>query len=125
MSRSHRAIPSLFLWLVLLFLFSIPALAPLMSLTPTRSADGLLHVYRLIELDALWRSGIFFTRWLPDLAFGYGMPLVYYLTTPLYAMGLPATLALNASLAVAMYVGAVGMFFFAREVYRGTMTMPL
>src|SRR5581483_332044 len=37
----------------------------------------------------------------------------------------PATLALNASLAVAMYVGAVGMFFFAREVYRGTMTMPL
>ena len=105
--------------LVLVFLFSIPALSPLFTTTPTRSADGLLHLYRLVELDHLWSQGVFFTRWLPDLAYGYGMPLfnyyaplVYYLTTPLHFLGIPFTLALNLSLAAALYVGAVGMFYF-------------
>ncbi len=124
MSRARIAVPPLLLWLVLLFPCSIPALSPLMSLPPTRSADGLLHLYRLVELEALWRNGILFARWLPDLAFGYGMPLfnyyaplVYYLTTPLYSLGVPATLALNVSLAAALYVGAVGVFFFTRAVF--------
>ncbi len=111
--------------LALLFLFALPALSPLFSPTPTRSADGLLHLYRLVQLDALWRNGIFFSRWLPDLAFGYGMPLfnyyaplVYYITTPLHWLGIPFTLALNLALAAAMFVGAVGMFYFTRAVLR-------
>jgi hypothetical protein len=106
-------------WLSLIFLFSLPALSPLFTTVPTRSADGLLHLYRLVELDALWRQGIFFSRWLPDLAYGYGLPLfnyyaplVYYLTTPLHTLGIPFSLALNLSLAAALLLGAVGMFFF-------------
>ncbi len=113
------------IWLGLLFTFSLPALSPLFSPTPTRSADGLLHLYRLVQLDALWRDGIFFARWLPDLAFGYGMPLfnyyaplVYYLTTPLHVLGISFPLALNLSLAAAMFVSAVGMFYFARALLR-------
>ncbi len=111
--------------LVLLFLFSLPALSPLFSPTPTRSADGLLHLYRLVQLDALWRNGIFFSRWLPDLAYGYGMPLfnyyaplVYYLTTPLHFLGISFPRALNVSLAGALFVGAVGMFYFTRALLR-------
>lgn len=122
-SNVHAFARSGAIWLVLLFLFSIPALSPLFSLTPTRSADGLLHLYRLVQLDSLWRSGILFTRWLPDVAYGYGMPvlnyyapLVYYLTAPLHLLGVPFTLALNLSLAAALLVGAVGMFFFARAL---------
>jgi hypothetical protein len=105
-------------WLFLVFLFALPALSPLFTAVPTRSADGLLHLYRLVELDALWQQGIFFSRWLPDVAYGYGLPLfnyyaplVYYLTTPLHALGIPFSLALNLSLATALLLGAVGMFF--------------
>lgn len=117
------SLPRRLSWFILLTLLTLPALSPLFSPTPTRSADGLLHLYRLVQLDALWRDGIFFTRWLPDLAFGYGMPLfnyyaplVYYLTTPLHWVGVPFPLALNLSLAAALYVGAVGMFYFARAL---------
>jgi hypothetical protein len=106
-----------------LLFFSLPALAPLFSVSPTRSADGLLHLYRLVELAQLWRQGIFFSRWLPDLAYGYGLPLlnyyaplVYYLTAPLHLVGISFTLALNISLALALLTGAFGMFFFTREL---------
>jgi hypothetical protein len=111
------------LWLALLFLLALPALLPLFSSAPTRSADGLLHLYRLTQLDALWRQGIFFARWFPDVAYGYGLPLfnyyaplAYYLTAPLHWLGAPSTLALNLSLAAALWLGAVGMFFFARAL---------
>lgn len=122
-SNVHAFARSSAMWLVLLFLFSIPALSPLFSSTPTRSADGLLHLYRLVQLDALWHSGIFFTRWLPDVAYGYGMPvlnyyapLVYFLTTPLHTIGMSFPLALNVSLAAAMFAGAAGMFYLTRAL---------
>src|SRR6187397_1776236 len=40
--------------------------------------DGFLHIQRLIALDAAAREGAPFTRWLPDLAYGYGQPLLLY-----------------------------------------------
>ena len=37
-----------------------------------------------------WGNGIYVTRWLPDLAFGYGYPFfVYREAAPLYAVLLP------------------------------------
>jgi len=120
---NRHSFASRFTEILLLALFSVPALSPLFTSTPTRSADGLLHLYRLVELDALWRNGIFFSRWLPDLASGYGMPLfnyyaplVYYITTPFHSVGISFPLALNVSLATAMFVGAVGMFYFTRAL---------
>lgn len=123
----HYAFAGAMIWLGLLFLFSLPALSPLFSPTLTRSADGLLHLYRLVQLDALWRDGIFFARWMPDLAYGYGLPLfnyyaplVYYLTAPVHLFGIPFPLALNLSLASALFVGAVGMFYFTRALIEQT-----
>lgn len=120
-----RALAAVF-WFLLLVLFALPALAPLARPAPLNSADGLLHLYRLVELDTLWRQGIVFTRWLPDLAFGYGMPLfnyyaplVYYLTTPLMLLGISAPAALNVSLGAALLVGAWGMFLWTRELLAG------
>lgn len=117
-----RPVPSC-AWLFLVFLFGLPSLLPLLSPVPARSADGLLHLFRLVQLETLWRNGIFFSRWLPDLAFGYGLPLfnyyaplVYYLTTPLHVLGMPYSLALNLSLAAALVLGAVGTFFLALEL---------
>lgn len=112
-----------FVSFLLLFFFSIPALSPLSTVTPTQSADGLLHLYRLIQLEILWREGILFARWLPDLAYGYGMPLfalyaplAYYITVPLHALAIPFSLALNLSLAAAMFLGAAGMFYLTRAL---------
>lgn len=109
--------------LALLLLLTLPALAPLLTAAPTRSADGLLHLYRLVQFDALWQHGVFFTRWFPDVAYGYGLPLLnyyaplaYYVTAPLHFFGASIPLALNLSLAAALYVSATGMFFFARAL---------
>jgi uncharacterized membrane protein len=119
----HSSTVRSWVWVLVLVLFSIPALSPLVNPAPTRSADGLLHLYRLVQLDALWQNGIFFSRWLPDLAYGYGLPLFnyyaplsYYLTTPLHSLGIAFSSALNLSLALALLLGAIGMYFFAYAV---------
>ena len=110
-------------WFLLVLVFSLPALSPLLTTTPTRSADGLLHLYRLVQIDAMWQQGVWFARWFPDVAYGYGMPLfnyyaplAYYLTAPLHLLGIPFSLALNLALAGALLCGAVSMFFFARAL---------
>lgn len=119
LSRLYRRLAEL----ALLLLFSVPALAPLLTAVPVRSADGLLHLYRLVQLESIWRNGVFFTRWLPDLAYGYGLPLfnyyaplAYYLTAPLHFLGISFPAALNISLALAMFLGATGTFYFARAL---------
>ncbi len=57
--------------------------------------DGLNHYYRLAEFAHLLRQGVWFPRWAPDLAYGFGYPLfnyypplTYYLGALLHAVGL-------------------------------------
>ena len=61
----------------LLYVATLCALAvqPFLSARFPSSADGKLHLYRLIELDHALRHGILFPRWAPDLVYGYGFPL--------------------------------------------------
>ncbi len=77
----------------------------------------------MVQLAALWRDGVLFSRWLPDVAYGYGLPLfnyyaplVYYLTVPLALLGVASPVALNVSLGAALFVGALGMFLLTREL---------
>ncbi|MBI5878941.1 MAG: hypothetical protein HZB53_14925 [Chloroflexi bacterium] len=58
------------------------------------SFDGLLHLYRLVELDHLLRQGEWYPRWAPDFVFGFGYPifnfyapLAYYLSALVHAFG--------------------------------------
>ncbi len=104
-------------YLLSVILFTLPALSPLLQPTIPDSADGRLHLYRALALDAAWHAGVIFPRWLPDLAFGYGMPLFvfyapfsYYPTTLLYELLGDVRLAFNASTALAMLLGAIGMY---------------
>lgn len=83
-----------------------------------------MHIFRLVELVHLWQNGVFFSRWLPDLAYGYGLPLfnyyaplVYYLTAPLYFLGFPISLTLNVSLGMALVVLTFGVFVLARNLF--------
>jgi len=49
------------------------------------TADGKLHLYRLVEFDHALRHGVLLPRWSPDLVYGYGFPLFnYYAPLPYY-----------------------------------------
>lgn len=108
--------------LILTWLLVLPAILPLFQPTLTHSADGLLHLYRLIALDHLIDQGLFFPRWWPDLAYGYGLPLFvyyaplsYYLTEVIHLLGLNPILAFNASAALAVLTSASGMYLLGRD----------
>lgn len=103
---------------------ALPALLPLLSGRLLSSADGQLHLYRLLLLDRLLREGVLFSRWWPDLAYGYGLPLfnyyaplAYYLSEPLTVLGLPLELVLNLSLALSLLAGAYGMCLWVRALW--------
>lgn len=120
-SRIARALDA---HLALIWLLVLPAVTPLVQPMLTRSADGLLHLYRLIALDHMLRQGVFFSRWWPDLAYGYGMPLFvfyaplsYYLTEGLHLLGLGPVIALNGSFALALLVSATGMYLLVKDVF--------
>ncbi|HEX9921471.1 MAG TPA: 6-pyruvoyl-tetrahydropterin synthase-related protein, partial [Anaerolineae bacterium] len=109
--------------LLLVWLLSVPAISPLIQPTLTRSADGLLHLYRIVALDHAIRQGVLFPRWLPDLAFGYGMPLFvfyaplsYYLTEGLNLLGLGPVNALTVSFALALFVSGTGVYLFVKDL---------
>ncbi|MCK6625679.1 MAG: hypothetical protein L6R45_10955 [Anaerolineae bacterium] len=113
---------SIFHSLLLLWLLTLPAVTPLLQPTLTRSADGLLHLYRLVALDHLMGQGVFFSRWLPDLAYGYGLPLFvyyaplsYYLAEGLRLLGLDAVAAFNSSAALALLLAAAGVYLLVKE----------
>ncbi len=108
--------------LVVTWLLALPALSPLFQPSLTRSADGLLHLYRLIALHHLISQGVLFPRWWPDLAYGYGMPLFvyyaplsYYLTELPHLLGLNPILAFNVSAALALLTAASGVYLLGRD----------
>jgi len=98
---------------------------PLLQPTLTRSADGLLHLYRVVALEhALQQGQTLFPRWLPDLAFGYGFPLFvfyaplsYYVTLALSYVGAGPVLALNASFILALFLAGTGAYLFIKELF--------
>ena len=121
---TYKIIQQLDPHLFLLWLLTVPAAMPLFQPTLTRSADGLLHLYRIVALEhALNQGGPLFPRWLPDLAYGYGFPLFvyyaplsYYITLVLGKIGLGAVVALNGSLILALFVATGGVYLFVKDL---------
>ncbi|MBN1217485.1 MAG: hypothetical protein JXM69_01035 [Anaerolineae bacterium] len=108
---------------LLVWLLVLPAALPLLQPnTLTHSADSLLHLYRLVALSHALYQGAIFPRWLPDLAYGYGLPLfvfyaplAYYLTLTLKLLGLGLVNALNVSLMLALLLTGTGVYLFTRD----------
>ncbi|MCW5863732.1 MAG: hypothetical protein KIT52_11560 [Anaerolineae bacterium] len=111
-------------WLLLILLLGLPLITPLLNGAAVPCThDGHLHYHRVAALAHAWGNGIYLTRWLPDLAFGYGYPFfVFREAAPLYAVLLPhlAGLALPAAsnLFYALTILAAGIFMglWARDV---------
>jgi hypothetical protein len=102
----------------------LPLLWPLMQPGMPATHDGFLHVQRLIALDAAARDGALLTRWLPDLAYGYGQPLLLYyaplsyvpaLALRLLGLGYVASFELTSGLALVL--SALSMYVLARALF--------
>ncbi|MCC7361868.1 MAG: hypothetical protein IT317_20460 [Anaerolineales bacterium] len=83
--------------------------------------DGLNHYYRLVEFAHLLRQGVWFPRWAPDLAYGFGYPLfnyypplTYYLGALLHALGLSLADSLLGVYALAWALAVTGAYAAAR-----------
>ena len=100
------------------------AFAPLLRAPFFASADGLLHLYRLVEFDQGIRSGVLYPRWAPDLLAGYGYPifvfyapLLYYLAEAFHLLGFGFADALKAAIGAGMAASAAGMYLFGRDLW--------
>lgn len=64
--------------ILVLLIAPLIAIYPLLPTGIPSTADGPLHLIRIVEFEAALRSGVIYPRWAPDLAFGYGYPLFNY-----------------------------------------------
>ncbi|MBP6016936.1 MAG: hypothetical protein KA586_09465 [Candidatus Promineofilum sp.] len=112
-------------WLLLTTLLGLPLITPLLRWSSVACThDGHLHYHRVAAMAHAWDNGIYLTRWLPDLAFGYGYPFfVYREAAPLYAVllpflaGLPLPAASNLFYAVTILLCGAFMFLWVRDLF--------
>ncbi|VAW31741.1 hypothetical protein MNBD_CHLOROFLEXI01-2178, partial [hydrothermal vent metagenome] len=110
--------------MLLLTLWSIPLISPLLRWTAVPCThDGHLHYHRVAAMRHAWENGLYFSRWMPDLAFGYGYPFfVYREPLPLYAvlwphlLGLPLPAATNLFYILTILACGWFMFLWARDI---------
>ncbi|MBI3243798.1 MAG: hypothetical protein HYZ49_16050 [Chloroflexi bacterium] len=119
--RMRRWWPFLFI-----LLLCLPATLPYWGGDIPRSNDSLSHLYRAFQLDRLVRAGVFFPRWAPDLAHGYGYPifnyfayLSHYVIVFFHLLGLPLLSALRASYITALLASGLSTFTLARDFADG------
>lgn len=93
------------------------------------TADGYLHLLRILELTEQLRHGVFYPRWSENLYFGYGYPvfhfyspLSYYVITTFHLLGLTLIDALKLFFALCFPLAAVGMYLFARATFAPLVT---
>lgn len=114
------------LWfLLILALFLLPALLPLLQgggLPCTHDND--LYYYRILALKDAFDHGWLFSRWIPNLALGYGTPFFNFrepipnlLGALLYACGLSLPLTLGLVYAASLLAAGLGAYALARDLW--------
>ncbi len=111
--------------LMVVLFFLLPALLPLLSGTALPCThDNDLHYYRITAIDAAWQKGWIFSRWVPNLALGYGYPffnfrepLPYFVGALLYQTGLALPLVLGLLYAASFLAAAWGAYVWARDLF--------
>jgi hypothetical protein len=104
-------------------LLALFAFYPLLQPGLPNTADGVLHLYRTVELDQCWQDGVYYPRWAPDLFLGYGYPifnfyapLLYYLAEVLHVLGFSFQAAIKIIQVGIFLLYGLGMYIFAREI---------
>lgn len=109
---------------LLIILLALPALQPLLRRQLVCGFDNVFHLWRAVEISALLREGVLFSRWAPHMAHGYGYPL-YQFQSPLSAyaaallnlwgLGWPA--ALNGAYLLGLLGSALAAWWLARDLW--------
>ncbi len=110
--------------LLLLTLFSLPALQPLLSRQFTCGFDNAFHLWRAVQLGELLRNGVLYSRWAPQMAHGYGYPL-YLFQSPLSAylaavfniLGLEWVTAVHLTYGIGILGSGWAMWLLARDLW--------
>ena len=120
MNRPTKSLKHALGLLVFLLLCGV-AVAPLLRGDVPSTHDGGLHYYRVVAMRQALDQGTLYTRYLPDLAFGYGFPFFnyrapvsYYLTLIWFVIGL----SLPAAMKLVYVVGIIGSAFTAHLLAR-------
>jgi len=100
----------------------LAAIKPWFKLEPVCSDDFAFHLLRLVQLDELFRQGVFYSRWAPDMVLGYGYPffnfyapLSYYVAEALSLVGLGLQPALIVTFALATIASGLAAYLLARD----------
>jgi hypothetical protein len=101
---------------------SLPVLWPLVGPSYLSSHDGLHHLYRLVDLDWAIRGTVLYPRWLPNLGFGYGYPVLnyyaplsYYLAELFHVVGAGYIDSMKLAYAVGFLGSGLAMYLFTKE----------
>jgi len=100
---------------------------PFLQADLPRSADGRLHLYRIIALDDAWtRDGHLYPRYASNLVYGYGAPLFNYFPPVAYVpgallhrLGLSYTQAFQVTMMGALLIAAIGMYALVSSTWPG------
>lgn len=92
------------------------------------SDDVSFHILRLAQYDHLFRQGVFFSRWAPDMAQGYGYPLFnFYAPLSYYfaeffslLVGGDLNLGLRLTFAFGVIAGGFTLYLLARDHFSPT-----
>lgn len=89
------------------------------------SHDGVFHLYRVVELGRLARLGEIVPGWLPTFAAGYGYPIFNYYpplafvpSTLASLAGLGPVDAFKLSLALPIFLSALGAYLLGRDLFK-------
>ncbi len=88
------------------------------------SHDNDLHYYRVTAIVSAFRQGWLFSRWVPNLALGYGYPFFnfrepapYLAGAALYLLGMPLPLVLGLFYALSFLAAGWGAYVLARDLW--------
>ena len=121
--------PRTLFWQVGLFLFlitllAIPLLQPLFAMQLTCGFDTVFHLWRAVQAGELLNEGIFFSRWAPQMAHGYGYPLFMFqsplsaqVTAVFHQFGLSWPVALNVVYGLGIVASGWTMWWLARTFW--------
>ena len=110
---------------VVIVIFWLYAVLPFWEPGIANPDDMLISIYKLIELDRCWKSGIFYPRIAADFAFGYGVtlfqfyhPLVSYVAEIFHLMSLGPIEAVKATFSFGLLLSGLGMYAYALTILR-------
>ena len=123
-SAPMREVRRTAVYLVCALLLCIPAISPLLVDRLTCGYDNVFHLWRAVQVEHLITQGVLLSRWAPDMAHGFGLPLFVFMSPAsaypaalLHLSGLSWSLALNATFAVGIALGGVFAFLLGRDLF--------